>query len=977
MASLSPSSSSNLLLVILCLMIPCSFSDKPTTPTYTSRQSHFFTLMKTNFPGGSLSDWDTHEGSGNPYFSFCNFTGITCDALGQVTEFDVSGRSLSGQFPSDICSYLPELRALRMGFNDIHGNFLDSLLNCSNLEELNLTHLYLPGPIPDLSPLKSLSILDMSYNLFSGRFPISVTNLSNLEVLNFNENGDLDLWEIPANISRLGKLNTMILTTCMVKGRIPPSIGNMTSLVDLELSGNYLSGGIPKELGILRNLQWLELYYNSLTGSIPDELGNMTELRDLDMSVNQLTGSIPESICRLPHLEVIQLYNNSLSGEIPQSIEESTTLVIMSVYINNLSGEVPRNLGRSSSMILLDLSENHLSGPLPAEVCRRGKLMYFLVLKNSFSGAVPATYANCSTLLRFRVSYNRLSGPVPDGILGLPHVSIIDLGYNKLSGPIWKTIRTANNLSELFMGNNNFSGVIPAEISAATNLVKTDLSHNMLSGPIPSEIGSLKKLNLLMLQNNRLNSNIPGSLSFLKSLNVLDVSNNLLVGGIPESLSELLPNSINFSNNRLSGPIPQSLVGGGLAESFAGNPDLCVSVHLDSSDQPFPICSRSYNQKKLDSLWAIGISAVIIILGAVLFIRRRYGGDRAMMEKDETVSSVCCSYDMKSFHRISFDQREIVEAMIDKNIVGHGGSGVVYRIKLSNGEVIAVKRLSGQLSMAKNNTVGSHPILDKELKTEVETLGSIRHKNIVKLYCYFSSIDCSLLVYEYMPNGNLYDALHKGFVNLDWPTRHQIGLGIAQGLAYLHHDLLPPIIHRDIKSTNILLDVNYQPKVADFGIAKVLQARGGKDSTTTVIAGTYGYLAPEYAYSSKATTKCDVYSFGVVLMELVTGKKPVEPEFGENKNIICWVSSKVDTKEGTMDVLDKRLSGSFKDDMVQVLRIAIRCTYANPALRPTMNEVVQLLVEADPVKFESSRSAGKTKGPPASPNKAKNVHAGS
>lgn len=686
----------------------------------------------------------------------------------------------------------------------------------------------------------------MSYNLFSGEFPISVTNLTNLEVLNFNENGEFNLWEIPANISRLRKLKTMILTTCMVRGRIPPSIGNMTSLVDLELSGNYLTGKIPKEMGNLRNLQWLELYYNSLVGSIPEELGNLTELRDLDMSVNQLTGRIPESICRLPHLEVIQLYNNSLSGEIPRSIEDSTTLVILSVYINNLSGEVPRNLGRYSSMILLDLSENHLSGPLPAEVCRGDKLMYFLVLKNSFSGPLPSSYANCSTLLRFRVSYNRLEGSIPEGILGLPHVSIIDLGYNNLSGPISKTIGNAKNLSELFMGNNNVSGILPSEIYGATNLVKIDLGNNIISGPIPSEIGSLRKLNLLMLQNNRFDSYIPGSLSLLKSLNVLDISNNLLMGSIPESLSELLPNSVNFSNNRLSGPIPQSLVGGGLAESFAGNPGLCVSVHIDSSDKSFPICSQSYNQKKVNSLWAIGISAVIIILGAILFLKRRYSRERAMLEHEETMSSLFFSYDMKSFHRISFDQREIIEAMIDKNIVGHGGSGTVYKIELSSGEVIAVKRLSGQLYKKGflPEDRNARPVLDKELKTEVETLGSIRHKNIVKLYCYFSSLDCSLLVYEYMPNGNLYDALHKGFVHLDWPTRHQIALGIAQGLAYLHHDLLPPIIHRDIKSTNILLDVNYKPKVADFGIAKVLQARGGKDSTSTVFAGTCGYLAP-------------------------------------------------------------------------------------------------------------------------------------
>lgn len=180
--------------------------------------------------------------------------------------------------------------------------------------------------------------------------------------------------------------------------------------------------------------------------------------------------------------------------------------------------------------------------------------------------------------------------------------------------------------------------------------------------------------------------------------------------------------------------------------------------------------------------------------------------------------------------------------MIDKNIVGQGGSGTVYKIQLSNGEVVAVKKLLSRST--KDFSSEDRLDLDKELKTEVETLGSIRHKNIVKLYSYFSRLDCSLLVYEYMPNGNLWDALHNGKILLDWPTRHQIALGVAQGLAYLHHDLKLPIIHRDIKSTNILLDINYKPKVADFGIAKVLQARGGKDSTTTVIAGTYGYMAP-------------------------------------------------------------------------------------------------------------------------------------
>uniref|UniRef100_A0A2N9HUL0 Protein kinase domain-containing protein n=1 Tax=Fagus sylvatica TaxID=28930 RepID=A0A2N9HUL0_FAGSY len=785
-----------------------------------TNQSQFFTLMKESLSGNSLAQWE----GGKPY---CNFTGVGCDDQGYVVKIDVTGWLLSGHFPPD---------------------------------SFNMSRLNQPGTLPDFSPLKFLRILDMSTNNYTGNFPVSITNLSNLEVLNFNENDGFNLWQLPENISRLTKLKSMVLATCMVTGPIPATIGDMTSLVDLELSGNYLSGPIPREIGLLKNLRLLELYYNQLAGNIPEEIGNLTELRDLDVSVNRLTGKIPESICRLPNLQVLQFYNNSLSGEIPGVIANSTTLNTLSLYDNFLTGVIPNNLGQFSSMVLLELSENRLSGPLPPYICEG-------------------------------VSNNRLEGSIPEGLLNLPHVSIIDLSNNNFTGPLANTIENPRNLSELFIQGNRISGVIPPSISRATNLVKIDLSYNLLSGPIPSEIGYLRKINLLLLQGNKLSSSIPSSLSSLRSLNVLDLSNNLLTGR-------------------------------GLVESFSGNPGLCVSVNVNSSDKNFRICPQPYNRKKINSIWVIGISVALIVLGAVLFLKRRFSQQRAAIEHDESMSSSFFSYEVKSFHRISFDQREVIEAMVDKNIVGHGGSGTVYKIELSSGDVVAVKRLWSR--KIKDTASEDQLFLDKELKTEVETLGSIRHINIVKLYCCFSSLDCSLLVYEYMPNGNLWDALHKGWTLLDWPTRHQIALGIAQGLAYLHHDLLRPIIHRDIKSTNILLDRDYQPKVADFGIAKVLQARGGKESTTTVIAGTYGYLAPEYAYSSKATTKCDVYSFGVVLMELITGKKPVEPEFGESKNITYWVSNKVDTKEGAMEVLDNRLSGSFKDEMIQVLRIAIR-----------------------------------------------------
>ncbi|VFQ72067.1 unnamed protein product [Cuscuta campestris] len=891
--------------------------------------------MKNSLAGEFMAHWDERP--------LCNYPGIGCDELGDVVEIDISGRSLSGRFPDDVCTYLPKLRILRLGPNHFHGTRLPAgITNCSLLEELNMTRTHVMGAMPpDWTHMRALKSLDLSYNLFTGEFPVSsITNLSNLQVLNINQNKGFSPWELPANISRLTKLTDMVLATCSLHGRIPGSIGNMTQLLDLELCDNALVGKIPAELGMLSNLEMLELYRNQFEGEIPEELGNLTNLVDLDLSGNKLTGRIPDSISMLPKLQVLQLYNNFLSGEFPSRLANSTTLRILSLYSNYLSGEIPGHFGASSPLTVLDLSENRFSGKLPPRLCERGKLVYILLLQNSFSGELPANYGWCWTLLRFRVNNNHLEGEVPEAIFGLPHAFIIDLSYNQLSGSIPATIGNAKNLSELLIPGNQISGMFPREISWANNLVKVDVSKNLLSGPIPHEIAYLRRLNVLIMHGNRFNSSIPESLSSMKSLNYLDLSDNFLSGRIPESLGELLellPTQMNFSNNMLSGPIPVSFIKRGVLQGFSGNPELCLLLSSYSSTK-FPLCSQSHNLKNTKIISVVAVTLCFVIVGIVLFLRQWLRKERDLARREERkLQYSFLSYDVKSFHKLNFDEREVFKGVVEQNKVGEGGSGKVYKVRVSNGETLAVKKLRSQKG---NRGV----ILDKELKAEVETLGSIRHKNIVKLYCYFSGLDCSMLVYEYMPNGNLGEALHGGNVVLDWPIRHQIALGIARGLAYLHHDLQLPIIHRDIKCTNILLDVDYHPKVADFGIAKVLQARG-KDSTSTVIAGTYGYLAPEYAYSAKTTTKCDVYSFGVVLMELITGKKPVEPEFGENKNIVYWVSRKVETMEGAYDLLDKRVCESYKEYMIKALRIAVHCTYRTPALRPTMNEVVKHLME--------------------------------
>lgn len=806
--------------------------------TATANQTHFFDLMRQFLSGPAILAWPSADGAA-PH---CNFTGVSCDGLGLVEAIDISSWSLGGRFPSDVCSYLPALRVLRIGGNNLRGGFPAGVVNCSFLEELDVSSSGLSGELPDFSSMTSLRVLDTSGNVFTGAFPTSIFNLTHLESVNFNENHGFELWRLPEELTRLSRLRVLILSSSSLRGEIPPWIGNMTSLVDLELCGNYLKGQIPATMGRLANLRHLELYYNLLGGGIPPEIGNLTQLTDLDISVNQLTGSIPGEVLALPHLRVVQFYSNCLKGELPAVVGNSTSLTIISLYQNFLTGQLPATLGSSSKLMVLEVSENRLSGRLPPDICAGGRLQYFLVLDNQFSGELPQSYGRCESLLRFRVSYNRLGGAIPERLLGLPHLSVLDLSFNRFEGRIGRTIGNGKNISALFFQNNQISGSLPPEISRATTLTKIDLSNNLLSGAIPEELGNLVELNQLSLQGNRLVSSIPKSLSALKNLNVLNLSNNLLTGEIPESLCSLLPSSMDFSNNQLSGPVPLSLLREGLTESFAGNPGLCLPTHPNYFTLALGPCPTPSVRKRLNNIWFIGASAVLCTIATLVLLKRSAYKKGAMAKQDEASSSSSLSYDITSFHKVSFRQQEIVDSLVEKNIVGRGGSGTVYRIQLSNGNWVAVKKLWPR-KPTKDSPSGRLP-LPREIETEVETLGSIRHKNIVKLYCCFSSSDSNLLVYEYMPNGNLWDALHNGWNFLDWQTRHRIALGIAQGLAYLHHDLLLPIVHRDVKTSNILLDAEFEPKVADFGIAKVLQAGGEKESTATNVAGTYGYMAP-------------------------------------------------------------------------------------------------------------------------------------
>ncbi|XP_019417215.1 PREDICTED: receptor-like protein kinase HAIKU2 [Lupinus angustifolius] len=916
--------------------------------------------------------------SWNTTNSVCTFTGITCNSVNSVTDINLPDQNLSGDLPLQLLCKLQSLQKLELGFNSLYGRVTEDLRNCINLKFLDLGNNGFSGPFPDISPLNQLEYLFLNQSGFSGTFPWqSLVNMTGLLQLSVGDN-PFDLTPFPQEILSLKKLNWLYLSNCNLGGKIPIGIGNLTELTEFEFSDNALTGELPAGIGNLRKLWQLAFYNNSFTGKLPIGLRNLTNIENFDGSMNNFEGDLSE-LRFLNTLVSLQLFENGFTGEIPIEFGEFKKLVNISLYRNMLTGPIPENIGSWAEFNFIDVSENLLNGPIPPYMCNKGTMQALLVLQNKLSGEIPSTYGDCLTLKRFRVSNNSLSGVVPAKIWGLPNAEIIDIELNQLQGSISSDINKAKTLAQIYAKKNRLSGEIPKEITQATSLVTIDLSDNQISGNIPDGIGNLKQLGSLHLQNNKLFGSIPGSLGsrnsslsdidlsrnsfsqqipssvgLLPALNSLNLSQNELSGEIPASLAFLRLSLFDLSYNQLTGPIPQALTIEAYNGSLAGNTGLC-SVNAIGSFLP---CSSSSGMSKgvrtLTICSTVGLILLLCLLALYLNKKKgdkeRFGGERSLKEE---------SWDLKSFHVLSFTEDDILDSIKQENLIGQGGSGNVYRVTLSNGKHLAVKHIWNTDVSARKRSWSSTPMLakrggrnkSKEFDAEVEALSSIRHMNVVKLYCSITSDDSSLLVYEYMPNGSLWDRLHtSNKMELDWETRYEIAVGAARGLEYLHHGCERPVIHRDVKSSNILLDEFLKPRIADFGLAKIVQANVAKDSTH-IIAGTHGYIAPEYGYTYKVNEKSDVYSFGVVLMELVTGKRPIELEFGESKDIVHWVHKRSQSKESFRSAVDSRIPEMYKDEACKVLKASVLCTATLPALRPSIRAVVQMLEDAEPCKL--------------------------
>lgn len=912
----------------------------------------------------------------------------------------LDGTYLSGSLPQLLAALqlgriFPSLQTLSLSRNSFTGalsSAAQQLLSCRSLRRLDLSHNKLSGSLDgwcghgsNLSA--TLIYLDVSYNTLQGAIPAGLGNCSALQHLDLAYNG---LWGvIPASLPMFCRNLTFfsVLETLTLSGPLPPEFAMLSRLDSLLLEGNNFSGAplpillncsalrtihfygnsfhghIPSDLctrlpylndlvlgnnsfsgalpPALANCSFtnLMLGFNKFSGSISGEmLGKWKQLHDrLDLQHNSFVGNIPPQIGNLTNLVILILNNNYFSGKFPQEMGLLSSLEGATFEQNFFSGNFPGQIFNCSKLMHLIIHNNRLQGPLPSSVGLATQLAYLEAQNNLLSGNVPDALSNCTQLQNFSLGYNHLTGSIPAYLASRPNILFLfDLSYNNFSGVIPSGFGHMLQMQSLDLSHNKLSGQIPSDISLCAGLLSLNLAANSLEGGIPSSLGNSKMtLTLLNLSINVLSGSIPSTLGDLRNLQKLDLSNNQLDGSIPATLATV-PSLVflNLSYNNLEGMVPgqgRGVFRNATAESFLGNPRLCGEIVHRS-------CTAAGSQDSVlkGKAFRIGLIAGGVVLLLILLIIAG-SATRAVQSTWSPSSKV-----------LRLQLRQIQEAtnnFSEENLIGTGASGSVYKGLMPDGEVLAFKKFTMESSSV-------HAFF-----RELQTIRQIKHRNLIKVLGYWSNHkDDNILILEYMQNGSLEDHLHlkenePRSCMLTWVERWHIAMAIVEGLLYLHeHCPISPIIHCDIKPSNILLDAEMQVHISDFGLAKVIVDM--VSLSTQNFHGTLGYMAPECASFGQISPKCDVYSFGIIMLELMSGIKPTNNVFlGEDITLTEWTRSKI--KAGLIrEVLDETMmlvydEGLHSQQMALLITVALECTSQNPKDRPTMNQVLDILTHTE------------------------------
>ncbi|KAL3641350.1 hypothetical protein CASFOL_016318 [Castilleja foliolosa] len=935
----------------------------------------------------------------NVYFDYNELTGpipYGIFNLSSIREIWIMGNHLSGSLPSDICDNLPNLTTLALSSNQIEGRIPRNIWKCRKLEILSLSYNGFDGEIPsEIGRLSMLRELYLGYYTnYTGGIPVEFGNLSSLEILDVNR-ASLTGY-LPKEIGSCTSLREIYLDSNYLTGPIPEQIGNCSYLTGIYLGSNHFTGELPQELGNLKFLQIFVVSNNSLSGSIPSSIFNISTLQLLALSRNQFSGSlrIPTDSSSLSNLQVLLLTNNKLTlksycpgilqqlihwphsqqspdqelgflvsltncpllkrlsisnnplnGILPTSIGKlSTSLEYFEAESCNIKGDIPSTIGNLSSLQYLSLEGNQLTGLIPTTISKLNDLQRLYLSENQLQGYIPSDLCRLSNMGELYLNNNNLTGPIPECLGDVRSLRIVNLGSNQLSSNIPSDFWNLRDLLFLNLSSNSLSGELSSQIASLRVINVLDLSSNHLSGVIPGSIDGCQSLINLSLSNNKLDGSIPTSLGNIRGLSSLDLSNNNLSGSIPESLQSLnLLQYFNVSYNKLEGEVPT----GGRFSNFTGSSFFNNSAFCGEERFQVPRCSekdiRSSRLKLmkyiLPPVASVIILATIIIL--VLIRRRRL---------KNVPGAVDISLGLDSWRRVSYI--ELVNGtneFSETNLLGKGGFGSVFKGMLSDGLIVAVKVFNLQLERS-----------GKSFETECEILSSVRHRNLVRIIGCCTNTEFKALILEYMTNGSLEKWLYVENNFLDLIQSLQIAIDVASALEYLHHGHTFPIVHCDIKPSNVLLDEDMVAHLADFGISKLFD--DGESMVQTKTLGTIGYAAPEYGSEGKVSTNGDVYSYGILLLEIFTRKKPTDDMFSEEMSLKDWVNKALHENAVSEIVAPDLLAredeqfDEKQECILSIFSLAMKCLVFSPDERINMIEIVAALH-----KNKASVVAGKTK----------------
>ncbi|KAL7103216.1 hypothetical protein ACP275_08G166400 [Erythranthe tilingii] len=867
-------------------------------------------------------------------------------------------------------------------FEDIVGPIPDELWSLTYLTNLNLGQNYLTGPLsPSIGNLTRMQYLSLGINALSGPVPRELGLLTDLRSLSFSTNNFSG--PLPSELGALTELTQIYFDSVGVSGPIPPSFANLRKMERVWGSDNALTGRIPDFIGSWTNLIQLRLQGNSFQGPIPASFSNLTALNDLRIS---------------------ELANGSSSLDFVRSLTSVSTLVIRN---SNISGSIPSFFGELPSLSFLDLSFNNLTGTIPASLFNRSSLTNLFLGNNKLTGSLPS--GKSPSLRTIDLSYNELTGSFPPWLSGQnlqinlvannftldnSNTSTLPSGLNclqrsfpcnrgrpmysefavKCGGPqirssdqtIYEADTEALGPANYYVTDSRRWAVSNAGLAVDnSNSSYTSSSGSQFTNTVDSELfrtarisaGSLRYYGLGLENGNytvRLqfaeaqiqgtntwrslgrrvfDIYIQGSLA-VKDFDARREANGVSLRAVTKEFTVLV--SENYMEIHLF---------------WAGKGTCCVpaqavygpsiSAISAKSDFPSTVSNNPPGSKKNHTGLIVGIVVAVafvsfLSLGAVYYVYRRRKKQRDF--EDEELLGI----DARPY---TFSYAELKSATNDfnpSNKLGEGGFGPVYQGMLGDGRAIAVKQLSVASHQGKSQFVA-----------EIATISAVQHRNLVKLYGCCIEGDKRLLVYEYLENKSLDQLLFgtgQSSLYLDWPTRYEICLGVARGLAYLHEESRLRIVHRDVKASNILLDSDLTPKISDFGLAKLYDDK--KTHISTRVAGTIGYLAPEYAMRGHLTEKADTFGFGVVALEIISGRTNSDSTLDEDKMYLLEWAWNLHENGREIELVDPTLQQYDVNEVKRIIGMALLCTQASPSLRPAMSRVVAMLsgdIEVAPV----------------------------